>query len=217
MTVYRKPGFKGDPDPAADPADGLHGLPQPARPPATTRPNDAVDEALYLGRIDRTLPVDQAHGGRPPHAAYATKAEGERGSRTGLAQEVRRRARARTTPSPRCSAIYRTNFFPEMKADWSKYPENIGHLDCPGCFRCHDGQAQVRDRQAGAGDGLQQLPRHPRAGLRRGPLQARPERRGLQAPVDGHRRAGPELQRLPQRQESGELAPARAGPPAPTQ
>jgi hypothetical protein len=27
-----------------------------------------------------------------------------------------------------------------MKVDWSKYPENIGHMDNPGCFRCHDGQ-----------------------------------------------------------------------------
>ena len=27
-----------------------------------------------------------------------------------------------------------------MKADWSKYPDNIGHLDSPGCFRCHDGK-----------------------------------------------------------------------------
>jgi len=27
-----------------------------------------------------------------------------------------------------------------MKADWSKYPENIGHMDNAGCFRCHDGK-----------------------------------------------------------------------------
>jgi hypothetical protein len=25
-----------------------------------------------------------------------------------------------------------------MKADWRAYPENIGHKDWPGCFRCHD-------------------------------------------------------------------------------
>ncbi|HMD60596.1 MAG TPA: hypothetical protein VKG78_04160, partial [Opitutaceae bacterium] len=36
--------------------------------------------------------------------------------------------------------IYRANFFPEMKADWSKFPDNIGHLDSAGCFRCHDGK-----------------------------------------------------------------------------
>ncbi len=35
--------------------------------------------------------------------------------------------------------IYRRNFFPEMKVDWRTYPENIGHLESSGCFRCHDG------------------------------------------------------------------------------
>ena len=25
-----------------------------------------------------------------------------------------------------------------MKADWQAYPDNIGHKDWPGCFRCHD-------------------------------------------------------------------------------
>jgi NAD-dependent SIR2 family protein deacetylase len=26
-----------------------------------------------------------------------------------------------------------------MRVDWRTYPENIGHLTSPGCFRCHDG------------------------------------------------------------------------------
>jgi hypothetical protein len=24
-----------------------------------------------------------------------------------------------------------------MKASWEAYPDNIGHRDSPGCFRCH--------------------------------------------------------------------------------
>ncbi|MEE8350167.1 MAG: NapC/NirT family cytochrome c [Acidobacteriota bacterium] len=35
--------------------------------------------------------------------------------------------------------IYRQNFFPEMKADWRSYSDNIGHFLSDGCFRCHDG------------------------------------------------------------------------------
>jgi hypothetical protein len=35
--------------------------------------------------------------------------------------------------------IYRRNFFPMMKEDWTTYPENVGHLYSPGCLRCHDG------------------------------------------------------------------------------
>ncbi len=37
-------------------------------------------------------------------------------------------------------SIYSHNFFPEMKARWDVYPNNIGHLISEGCFRCHDGE-----------------------------------------------------------------------------
>ena len=35
--------------------------------------------------------------------------------------------------------IYDQNVFPSMKVDWTTYPNNIGHRNWPGCFRCHDG------------------------------------------------------------------------------
>jgi hypothetical protein len=35
--------------------------------------------------------------------------------------------------------IYDKNYFPEMKVNWKGYPDNIGHMYFPGCFRCHDG------------------------------------------------------------------------------
>jgi hypothetical protein len=34
--------------------------------------------------------------------------------------------------------IYRGNVFPEMNVSFGTYPNNIGHIDSPGCFRCHD-------------------------------------------------------------------------------
>jgi hypothetical protein len=34
--------------------------------------------------------------------------------------------------------LYTTTIFPERKADWRVYPNNIGHKDWLGCFRCHD-------------------------------------------------------------------------------
>ena len=34
--------------------------------------------------------------------------------------------------------IYKNNFFPEMKSRWDAFPDNIGHMVSPGCFRCHD-------------------------------------------------------------------------------
>lgn len=34
---------------------------------------------------------------------------------------------------------YSKHFFPEMKANWDVYPNQIGHIEFNGCFRCHNG------------------------------------------------------------------------------
>lgn len=34
--------------------------------------------------------------------------------------------------------IYERNFFPYMRVSWKRYPNNIGHFNNLGCFRCHD-------------------------------------------------------------------------------
>ncbi|MBI1896730.1 MAG: hypothetical protein HYS04_09395 [Acidobacteria bacterium] len=36
------------------------------------------------------------------------------------------------------AAIWKCNVFPEMKIAWGTYPNNIGHTDFTGCFRCHE-------------------------------------------------------------------------------
>ncbi len=33
---------------------------------------------------------------------------------------------------------YASNIFPEMKASWKDYPNNIGHMESDGCYRCHN-------------------------------------------------------------------------------
>jgi nitrate/TMAO reductase-like tetraheme cytochrome c subunit len=35
---------------------------------------------------------------------------------------------------------YRQSVFRHQKSDWNTHPNNIGHEDSPGCFRCHDGK-----------------------------------------------------------------------------
>lgn len=42
-------------------------------------------------------------------------------------------------------AIYQRNVFPELKVSWGTYPNNLGHTDFPGCFRCHDGSHTAAD------------------------------------------------------------------------
>jgi formate-dependent nitrite reductase cytochrome c552 subunit len=42
-------------------------------------------------------------------------------------------------------AIYNRNVFPDLKVTWGTYPNNLGHTDFPGCFRCHDGSHTAGD------------------------------------------------------------------------
>jgi len=45
------------------------------------------------------------------------------------------------------ASIYLRNIFPEMKMTWGVHPNNLGHNDFPGCFRCHDGSHTSADGQ----------------------------------------------------------------------
>ena len=43
---------------------------------------------------------------------------------------------ARTVAS--LQALYKRNVFPSMKLTWGYHADNRGHMEFPGCFRCHD-------------------------------------------------------------------------------
>jgi nitrate/TMAO reductase-like tetraheme cytochrome c subunit len=45
------------------------------------------------------------------------------------------------------AGIYSRNVFPFMKVTWGTHPNNIGHNDYPGCFRCHDGSHSTKDNK----------------------------------------------------------------------
>jgi nitrate/TMAO reductase-like tetraheme cytochrome c subunit/mono/diheme cytochrome c family protein len=35
---------------------------------------------------------------------------------------------------------YQNSFYPSQNTDWTSHPNNVGHKDSAGCFRCHDGK-----------------------------------------------------------------------------
>ena len=37
------------------------------------------------------------------------------------------------------------NVFPDLRVTWGIYPNNLGHTDFPGCFRCHDEAHATKD------------------------------------------------------------------------
>jgi len=44
--------------------------------------------------------------------------------------------------------IYKNTVFQDQKVDWTTYPNNIGHINSAGCFRCHDGKHLDAQQQA---------------------------------------------------------------------
>ncbi len=44
--------------------------------------------------------------------------------------------------------IYTESVFPEQEVNWDTHPNNVGHNDSPGCFRCHDGQHLNAENEA---------------------------------------------------------------------
>jgi hypothetical protein len=45
-------------------------------------------------------------------------------------------------------AIYNQTVFVDQKVDWTTHPNNLGHINSPGCFRCHDGKHLDTQQQA---------------------------------------------------------------------
>jgi nitrate/TMAO reductase-like tetraheme cytochrome c subunit len=114
---------------------------------------DAVDEAMLDGNPSPDLPFMHKEALQLIQATYASQAEAGTKIASGLddfyraqypdvwnAQRTKIDASAR-----RLVAIYDRNVFPNMKVTWGTYPNNIGHMAYPGCFRCHDGSHTTKD------------------------------------------------------------------------
>ncbi len=44
--------------------------------------------------------------------------------------------------------IYDRTVFHDQQVDWTTHPNNVGHINSPGCFRCHDGKHLDQQKQA---------------------------------------------------------------------
>ncbi|HET6181277.1 MAG TPA: NapC/NirT family cytochrome c, partial [Candidatus Sulfotelmatobacter sp.] len=110
-------------------------------------PQRAMDKALALGEIAITLPYIKKEGVELLKTDYRTRQEAADklpGTLASFYQQhypdlYAQRAQDITQAGRAVLAIYNRNVFPELKVTWGTYPDNLGHEDFPGCFRCHDG------------------------------------------------------------------------------
>lgn len=107
-------------------------------------PNDAVNLAMSLGKIDRHLKWIKTNALFTLTRKYTNETQALQSIATHLSGQYP--GEPRIVPAiDAVQQIYTNNFFPKMNASWDKYPNNIGHKDWPGCFRCHDGKHTTAD------------------------------------------------------------------------
>jgi hypothetical protein len=110
-------------------------------------PANAVDLRMSRGLISPELPyirkkaVEMLKGDYPDRdTAQKQIVEGIESYYRSTYPDIYNSKRALVEQSAENVArIYLRNIFPDMKVGWGVHPNNLGHNDFPGCFRCHDG------------------------------------------------------------------------------
>jgi formate-dependent nitrite reductase cytochrome c552 subunit len=110
-------------------------------------PERAVDEAMAVNRISPELPFAKKKSVELLRTQYPDRDTAAQKITSTFAEYYRtkypdtyqaHRALVETAGEA-VSQIYLRNVFPNMKITWGTYPNNLGHEDFLGCFRCHDG------------------------------------------------------------------------------
>lgn len=116
-------------------------------------PERALDDDMANGDVSPALPYIKKQALAALKADYPDRATARRQIAAALDAFYQQnypqiysgdRARVDTAVAA-VQAIYTRNVFPEMKVTWGTYPDNLGHMDSPGCFRCHDGNHTSAD------------------------------------------------------------------------
>lgn len=145
VRIYATPEYRDEPPPGEvrtmDCID-CHNRPAHVMKP----PSFLVEQAMALGRVDTTLPAFKAEATQALIGDYATVEEAMKSIDAALREAYPNRPTVQGAIEE-MQRVYRANFFPEMKARWDKYPDNIGHKYWPGCFRCHDDEHATPDGQ----------------------------------------------------------------------
>src|ERR1700691_3942796 len=122
---------------------------------AADLPENAVDKQMSIGRISPDLPYVRKKAVEVLKVNYTTREVAQQTItseiasfyRTNYPEVDRTRSAAVQQASQEVANIYLRNIFPDMRVTWGTHPSNLGHVDSPGCFRCHDGSHTSADGQ----------------------------------------------------------------------
>jgi len=119
-------------------------------------PAKALDSVLERFPDFRSLPYYKREALAAVTAQYPGHDEGMKAVREAVAQFYREKypdiARDKAalvkSAADEAAGVYGRSVFPAMKTDWRTHPNNIGHDDSPGCWRCHGGDMTTADGQS---------------------------------------------------------------------
>jgi len=112
-----------------------------------------MDNAMVLGEIATGLPFIKKTGLELLNATYTSNTEAAQKIPSTLVSFYQksypdlyaRRSADILHAAQAVLAIYNRNVFPDLKVTWGTYADNLGHMDFPGCFRCHDSSHTTAD------------------------------------------------------------------------
>jgi hypothetical protein len=118
-------------------------------------PESAVNKQMAAGFISPELPFMRKKAIEVLKAEYPDRETAKRQIiealtafyRTNYASLYNSRRSLVQQSAESVAEIYLRNIFPAMKMTWGVHPNNLGHNDFPGCFRCHDGSHTSADGQ----------------------------------------------------------------------
>jgi hypothetical protein len=110
-------------------------------------PGDALDQAMSEHRIATDLPYIKKEALAVLKTNYPSRdvartqiaASLQNFYKTQYPQVVNGKEAELEAAIRAVQGIYLKNVFPQMDVTWGTYPDNLGHMNWPGCFRCHDG------------------------------------------------------------------------------
>ena len=118
-------------------------------------PENAVDKRISQGLISSELPYIKKKAVELLKVDYPARdvaeqrivAELNNFYRTNYPAIYETRRTLVQQSAEQVAEIYLRNIFPDMRVTWGVHPNNLGHNDFPGCFRCHDGSHTSADGQ----------------------------------------------------------------------
>lgn len=109
-------------------------------------PQNFIDNSMFAGKISKTLPGIKSLAMQSLYPEYSTKdsaflAIGNIVNEFYTSSYPDILQTRKTDIDAAIAEIqngYANNIFPFMKASWKAYPNNLGHMESNGCYRCHN-------------------------------------------------------------------------------